>query len=137
MLRMWPNAAASSRYFVPSGCATIVSATNPRNDGSAKGFGASEVQQVREGRSGRVRRRRVTVKAQPRLPIELGDDGAGEGGRILGRPQLAERDECRIAHLDAVGPRFAAHVVHRENQEGVVRGLRYPVPDGEDRSCAG
>src|SRR5438876_9911844 len=136
MLRMWPNAAASSRYFVPSGCATIVSATNPRNDGSAKGFGASEIQQIRQGCSRRVRWRRVTVKPQPRLASELGDDGAGERGRILGRPQLDERDECRFAHLDAVGPRFAAHVVHRENQEGVVRGLRHTVPDGEDRSRA-
>src|SRR5437899_10384880 len=116
MLRMRPNAAASSRYFVPSGCATIVSATNPRNDGSAKGFGASEIQQVREGRSGRVRRRRVTVKAQPRLASELGDDGPGERGRTLGRPQLAERNESCFAHLEAVGPRCAAHVFHRENQ---------------------
>src|SRR5437899_12706855 len=116
MLRMWPNAAASSRYFVPSGCATIVSATNPRNDGSAKGFGASEVQQVREGRSGRVRGRRVTVTAQPRLPSELGDDARGEGGRKLGRQHLAARDECRFARLDAAGWRLAARVVRRADQ---------------------
>src|SRR2546427_12077585 len=101
-----------------------------------KAFGASEEHQIRERWSGRVRRRRVTVKAQPRLASELGDDGPGERGRILGRPQLAERNERRFAHLDAVGPRFAAHVVHRENQEGVVRGLRHTVPDREDRSRA-
>src|SRR5438445_612169 len=131
MLRMRPNAAASSRYFVPSGCATIVSATNPRNDGSAKGFGASEIQQVREGRSGRVRRRRVTVEAQRRLADDeervLADkerayaDGDGQRRDIHGHGILESVGRDGFIHRSLPEPRWT------DGEEGHVHAAAIPA----------
>src|SRR6266566_8423468 len=117
MPRMRPNAAASSRYFVPSGCATIVSATIRGTTGRLKPLAPLQVEQVREGRGRWVRRRHVAIELQSRYPGEFRNDRAGEGRGICGCPQLLERDEGRLAHLHAVGPRFAVLVAHRENQE--------------------
>src|SRR5213596_483371 len=44
--------------------------------------------------------------------------------------------ERGLAHLDAIWLRFPAHIGHREDEEGVVRGLGHPVADAEDRSRA-
>src|SRR5712692_8773899 len=107
MSRIRLRAVGSRRYFVPRDRATIVSTTALQNGGSAKGFLASHVQEVREGMR-RVRGRRVRIEPQARGLGELRDDRPRERGRRFGPLEFRERTERGLADLHAIRLRLAA-----------------------------
>src|SRR3989304_4315353 len=125
------TASASRTNLDPIDVAASMTAMGASRDAGLMDFPGRRVQEVAPGVEPAVR---GTVRVEPGPPARPGghEDRLRERRRVVGRHELAEGHEGDVAHLDPVGPRLAGHVLHREDEERVVRLRAHHVPDGDE-----